>query len=62
MECGCLRKDGCSCPVLSYEDYSSFSMLAVNASIDGMIANAANELSHRMGLSVCELYKVAADA
>jgi hypothetical protein len=55
MECGCNRAKGCTCKVLDYCDYASFSMVAVNAAFDQEISNAAAELSRQAGLSIREL-------
>lgn len=55
MECGCNRTKGCTCKVLDYRDYASFSMVSVNESIDRMVSDAAAELSRQAGLSIREL-------
>jgi hypothetical protein len=55
MECGCSRLKGCTCKVLTADDYSSFSQFALTASISSMVSDAAAELSRQAGLSIHEL-------
>lgn len=54
-ECGCPYSKSCTCTVLGYADYSSFSSFALSSSIDESITNVANEMAHRAGRSVSEL-------
>lgn len=56
LVCGCDRTKGCTCPVLSYADYSNFSQFALIASMDETVMQCAKELGEAAGRDIAALH------
>jgi hypothetical protein len=60
LECGCTRGQ-CTCKVLQYSDYASFSQFAIAAALDEQVSKAAEELGRQAGLHFRALQKAVPD-